>query len=503
MRPRRLVAFGLACMSYASASQTIPEAGRPASPAERRQLLNTNQRLARENQRIERASERHRINYATLRSALAQRLSVNRDISDSELIALVESTAREAAEARSAIAGLRAQAAAVAVPPPTRETEQAIGLAERGFTAGRFDEARRSLAEIRLQRQQAARVEQSRPAVVAWLNAIDAEARTAILQGDHADAADLYLAAMAEPGLNHAVRLRLAYLAADMFGRSARFTGRTEPVRRQVAILHGTALPLVPREKYPVEWADTMNDLGFALHNLGHMLDSRSTLEDSLTAYREAIKVYEEVRQPGKVADTLINVANSQFRIAELDGRPNGIEEAVRTYRLAQRTITRARAPLAWAVIQGNIGVALTALAKREGGLSQYPEAIAVLRESLAITTFDLAPRQWATGQINLALALGGFGRRTNDASLMEEAVAAYEAGLKVWTRNEHPFRWASIRLDQAEIAARIARLAKDRTALGKTLTSVREARGVAVELAASELVEQADRILAELESPN
>jgi tetratricopeptide (TPR) repeat protein len=82
------------------------------------------------------------------------------------------------------------------------------------------------------------------------------------------------------------------------------------------------------RERMPLDWAMTQNNLGIALAKLGEREDSTRRLEEAVTAYREALK---------------------------------------------ERT--RERVPLDWAMTQTNLGTALWALGKREGGTGRLEEA--------------------------------------------------------------------------------------------------------------------------------
>ena len=52
------------------------------------------------------------------------------------------------------------------------------------------------------------------------------------------------------------------------------------------------ALALAPRDRVPLDWAGTQNNLGNALQALGARAADPALLEDAVTAYREALKEY-------------------------------------------------------------------------------------------------------------------------------------------------------------------------------------------------------------------
>ena len=55
---------------------------------------------------------------------------------------------------------------------------------------------------------------------------------------------------------------------------------------------------LQPRERVPLDWAATQNNLGFALWKLGERERGTAKLEEAVAAYREALKEYTRERVP-------------------------------------------------------------------------------------------------------------------------------------------------------------------------------------------------------------
>jgi tetratricopeptide (TPR) repeat protein len=84
------------------------------------------------------------------------------------------------------------------------------------------------------------------------------------------------------------------------------------------------------RDRVPLDWAITQNNLGNALTSLGERESSTTRLEEAVAAYREALK-----------------------------------------------ETTRERVPLDWAWTQNNLGTALKMLGDRESGTVRLKEAVA------------------------------------------------------------------------------------------------------------------------------
>jgi tetratricopeptide (TPR) repeat protein len=156
------------------------------------------------------------------------------------------------------------------------------------------------------------------------------------------------------------------------------------------------ALILVPRSRFPLEWAGSLHNLGLALQMLGERQSGTARLEEAVAAYREALQ-----------------------------------------------ESTRERVPFSWAATQNNLGNALRLLGERENGTARLKEAVSALREALKERTRDRAPLEWASTQMNLGGALQRLGARGSGTEELLEAVSAYSEALKEFTRERAPLDWA------------------------------------------------------------
>ena len=131
---------------------------------------------------------------------------------------------------------------------------------------------------------------------------------------------------------------------------------------------HHTALDLAPRERVPLDWARTQNNLGAALQTLGARESGTARLDEAVVAYREALK---------------------------------------------ERT--RERVPLDWATTQNNLGNALRTLGERESGTARLAEAVAAWKNCLAVAE-GAWPQDWVQAvQARIDQALAEIARRTPD----------------------------------------------------------------------------------------
>ena len=111
-------------------------------------------------------------------------------------------------------------------------------------------------------------------------------------------------------------------------------------------------------------------------------------LEEAVVAYREALKERTRERVPLQWATTQNNLGAALMLLGERESGTAKLEEAVVAYREALKERTRERMPLDWASSFGNEGIALIHLAERrrdaamaETALSQINAAFETMRD--------------------------------------------------------------------------------------------------------------------------
>jgi tetratricopeptide (TPR) repeat protein len=177
--------------------------------------------------------------------------------------------------------------------------------------------------------------------------------------------------------------------------------------------------------------------LGVTLSTLGERESGTARLEEAVSTYRDALQEYTRERVPLNWAGTLNNLGNV---LSALGGRESGttrLEEAVSIYRDALQEYTRELVPLDWATTQNNLADALATLGARESGTARLEEAVSVFRDVLREFTRELMPLRWAGTLSNLGSALATIGAREStfrDALQERERMTLLDAGIKQHT---------------------------------------------------------------------
>ncbi len=279
--------------------------------------------------------------------------------------------------------------------------------------------------------------------------------RIARLQLRYREAAVFYTQAAEAVSFDAAEAWRHTLEAASAFHAQGEEFGDNEALSDAIR-LYQSASGLVPRERVPLDWAMTQNNLGAALSTLGEREAGTARLEEAVTAYRDALKEYTRERVPLDWATTQNNLGAALSTLGEREAGMVRLEEAVTAYRDALKERTRERVPLNWATTQNNLGNALLRLGEREAGTARLEEAVTAYRDALNERTRERVPLDWATTQNNLGAALRALGEREAGTARLEEAVTAYRDALKEYTRERVPLDWA---MTQNNLGAALLRL--------------------------------------------
>jgi tetratricopeptide (TPR) repeat protein len=214
---------------------------------------------------------------------------------------------------------------------------------------------------------------------------------------------------------------RIDYLRreADAFYRQGDEFGDNSALGSAID-LNKRLIDLQPRERVPLGWALTQDDLGIALATLGERESGTTRLEEAVAAYRGALKERTRERVPFQWATTQNNLGNALQILGERESGTARLEEAIAAYRDALIERTRELVPLDWAMTQNNLRNALRRLGERESGTARLEEAVAAYRDALMEQTRERVPLQWALTESNLGNALATLGERERGTAGLE-----------------------------------------------------------------------------------
>ena len=118
---------------------------------------------------------------------------------------------------------------------------------------------------------------------------------------------------------------------ADNLGNALETLGERESgtARLEEAVAaYRDALQERPRDRVPLQWAQTQNNLGLALETLGARESGTARLEEAVAAYRDALQERPRDRVPLQWAQTQNNLGDALATLGgtrERDGAAGGV----------------------------------------------------------------------------------------------------------------------------------------------------------------------------------
>lgn len=180
--------------------------------------------------------------------------------------------------------------------------------------------------------------------------------------------------------------------------------------------------------------------LGRAAQSLGEREAGNARLEQAVAAYRAVLGEWTRERAPLNWAMTQNNLGIALQTLGERESGTARLEEAVAAYGAALEEQTRERVPLDWATTQNNLGIALAALGERESGTARLEESVAAYRAALEERTRERVPLDWAGTLGELGRTQGLLAGRTNDIALAEQALENLKTAAQVSEQGGHEF---------------------------------------------------------------
>jgi tetratricopeptide (TPR) repeat protein len=216
------------------------------------------------------------------------------------------------------------------------------------------------------------------------------------------------------------------------------------------------ALKVYTSEQFPENWARIQNNLGTALLRQGEQTsgaESTQLLAASVSALREALRVYTREQFPESWAMIQANLGGALVRLSDQASEIETVgllAEAISAFQKALQVYTREHSPQGWALTQNNLGGALVQQSERAEGEERVrwlSQAIEAFRQALIVYTREHHPYDWAMTQNNLGAALvrrSEWSGGEESERLLGEAVVALHEALKVRTREQLPQQWAT-----------------------------------------------------------
>lgn len=260
-------------------------------------------------------------------------------------------------------------------------------------------------------------------------------------------------------------------------------------------------LRLTSRQRDPLNWAGSKNNLGNALAILGDRTADPALLEQAVVAHRAALTVRTPETTPEDWAASQNNLGNTLQCLGERTADPTFLEQAVAAHRAALTVRTREMSPMDWATSQNNLGAALQYLSERTADPALLEQAVAAHRAALTVYTPETTPMDWAGAQHNLAIAFLALHKTSGKVDWLEKAEVAFANALTVRLRDKAEYNWADSYGGTGKVYLARFVLTGDRTHLDHARGILMEARAVYALDPTNATLKDFDQLLAQIDA--
>ena len=147
------------------------------------------------------------------------------------------------------------------------------------------------------------------------------------------------------------------------------------------------ALKVRTIKDYPIDYADTKNNLGVAYETLAEVKDKEGNCSKAITVFKEALKVSTLKDYPIDYAMTKNNLGVAYETLAEVKDKEGNCSKAITVFKEALRVRTLKDYPIDYAMTKNNLGIAYRILAEVKDKEDNCSKAITAFKESLKVFT--------------------------------------------------------------------------------------------------------------------
>ena len=205
------------------------------------------------------------------------------------------------------------------------------------------------------------------------------------------------------------------------------------------------ALEIRTKERFPMQFAMTQNNLGNAYRTLAEVEDKAKNCKLAIQAFQAALEIYTQERFPMQLATTQNNLGNAYNTLAEVEDKAKNCKLAIQAFQAALEVRTQDRFPMDFAMTQNNLGTAYSTLAEVEDKAKNCKLAIQAYQAALEIYTQERFPMQFAMTQNNLGTAYGTLAEVEDKVYNCKLAIQAFQAALEVYTQDRFPMQYKEI----------------------------------------------------------
>ena len=205
----------------------------------------------------------------------------------------------------------------------------------------------------------------------------------------------------------------------------------------------GTPAPNISRDREPLAWAETQNQLGNILAALGQQRRDAELFERAIQCFSNALEEFRQDNSPSEWAATQYNLGTANQALGRLLDATQPLKIAVDAYTNALLVWTRDKSPEDWMFTMHQLGDTFHTYGKLLKGNRQLQKSVVAYKNALAVLDADNYPLELTATHNNRAAALHHLGESEENPDRLIEAINSYEKALTVSMEQQLPIHLA------------------------------------------------------------
>jgi tetratricopeptide (TPR) repeat protein len=217
------------------------------------------------------------------------------------------------------------------------------------------------------------------------------------------------------------------------------------------------------RDRNPVAWAETQNNLGNILAALGQQRRDTELFERAIQCFNHALEEFGQESSPLEWAATQYNLGTASQALGRLLDAAKPLKAAVDAYTNALLVWSKDAYPEDWMFTMHQLGATLHTHGKLLKGNRQFQKSVVAYKNALAVLDADNYALELTATHNNRAAVLHHLGESEENPDRLKEAIKSYEKAWTVSMEQQLPIHLAVIcRVNKATAQNVLAQLTND-----------------------------------------
>ena len=217
------------------------------------------------------------------------------------------------------------------------------------------------------------------------------------------------------------------------------------------------------REKEPLAWAESQNNLGNILAALGQQQGNAELFEQAKECFNRALEEFDQENSPGDWATTQFSLGTALQALGRLVDDKKSLNSAIDAYTNALLVWSRDESAEEWMLTMHNLGATFHTYGKLLKGNRNFQKSVVAYKNAIAVLDADNYAFELAAAHNNCGAVLHNLAESEENPERLEEAIRSYEKGWTVCMEQQLPVHLSVLcRVNKCSARGVLAELTKD-----------------------------------------